>query len=173
MENLERLTKKELIELIDIYAKNQLALDGVWFQSIEAKHGMDEAMEHDRNVWRKHTEIEARRIKSFLNLPDNAGLKGLKKALSFRFNAMLNRTEAIIEGNTMRYYVRNCRVQTARARKGMPFHPCKSVGILEYAYFAKIIDHRIECETISCYPDVTDPGCACAWKFTLKENPED
>ena len=33
--------KAELIELVHIFAKNMLALDGVWFQSIEAKLGMD------------------------------------------------------------------------------------------------------------------------------------
>ena len=54
-ETIESLSKKELIELLDIYAKNWLAMDGVWFQSIEKKHGMDEAMEHDENAWRIFT----------------------------------------------------------------------------------------------------------------------
>ena len=34
-ENLNQYTKDELIELIEIYSKNWLAMDGVWFQSIE------------------------------------------------------------------------------------------------------------------------------------------
>lgn len=66
------------------------------------------------------------------------------------------------------YKVIDCRVQTARTRKGMPLHPCKSVGIIEYSYFAKEIDPRFDCETISCFPDITDPTCACCWKFTLQ-----
>ena len=32
---LEAYTKEELIDLIEIYSKNWLAMDGVWFQSIE------------------------------------------------------------------------------------------------------------------------------------------
>ena len=32
---LDKLSREELLELIDIYAKNWLALDGVWFQSVE------------------------------------------------------------------------------------------------------------------------------------------
>ena len=47
MDQLEQLSKQELIELVHIFAKNMLALDGVWFQSIETKLGMDEAIEHD------------------------------------------------------------------------------------------------------------------------------
>ncbi len=166
---IEELNREELIELVRIYAKNMLALDGVWFQSIEKKSGMEEAMEHDRNAWRKYTEIEARRIKDFLKLPDNSGIAGLKQALAFRFYAALNGDEIITEGdNVLIYRTLSCRVQNARARKGMPFHPCKSVGILEYTYFAKVIDERFECEAISCYPDVTDDSCACSWKFILK-----
>ena len=46
-EHLSSFSKEELIKLIEIYSKNWLAMDGVWFQSIEAKHGMEEAMFHD------------------------------------------------------------------------------------------------------------------------------
>ena len=164
---IENLPKEQLVELVNMLAKNTLALDGVWFQSVENKRGMDEAVEHDRNAWRLFTEIEARRIKTFLHLPDNSGIEGLKQALGYRFNGIVNRSEIHLEGNTLVYKVVDCRVQTARKRKGMPFHPCREVGIVEYTYFAKIIDDRFVCEAVSCYPLTTDPGCACAWKFTL------
>lgn len=36
-EILNSLSKDELIDLINMYSKNWLALDGVWFQSIEQK----------------------------------------------------------------------------------------------------------------------------------------
>ncbi len=166
---LESLSKEQLIDLIDIYSKNWLALDGVWFQSIEGKLGMDEAMYHDREAWRRFTVIEARRIKEFLGLEEHPGLEGLEKALRLRFYANLNTDSVEISGNTMVYSMVECRVQTARQRKGMPFHPCKSVGIVEYGEFARAIDDRITCECLSCYPDITDEGCCCKWKFTLHE----
>lgn len=170
MNSLDDLSKEQLKELIKIFAKNSLALDGVWFQSIEQKMGMNEAMEHDRNAWRRFTEIEARRIKQFLKLPDNSGLDGLERALAYRFIAYANpKVENIREGDRVLIHrVVDCQVQTARKRKEMPFHPCKSVGIIEYTYFAKTIDSRIECEALSCHPDITDNSCACSWKFTLK-----
>lgn len=165
---MDNLTNEQLKELVKIYARNIYALDGVWFQSIEQKEGMDEAMLHDQNAWRRFTETEAKRIKNFLKLPDNSGLDGLAKALSIRFSALANpAVEIKQEKDCLIYRVVDCRVQTARKNKGMPFHPCKSVGIIEHAYFAKIIDSRIECETLSCFPDVNDPSCACAWKFTI------
>ncbi len=164
---LKEYTKEQLIELIEIYSVNWLAMDGVWFQSIEKKFGMDEAIYHDIEAWRRFTVIEAKRIKKFLNLPDNSGLEGLEKALSLRFYANINDDQTVTEGNTLTYSAINCRVQRARQRKGMVFHPCKSVGIIEYSEFAKVIDSRFDCECISCYPDITDNSCCCKWKFTL------
>lgn len=168
-ELLNALTKEELIELIEIYSKNWLAMDGVWFQSIERKYGMEEAMFHDGEAWKRFTVIEARRIKEFLHLPDRAGLEGLAKALSLRFYANLNHDEIRIEGNTLTYRTLTCRVQQARERKQMEFHPCKPVGVIEYAGFAKVIDDRIVCKALSCYPQITDSSCCCSWQFTLHE----
>lgn len=48
---LEKLERSELIQLIEIYSKNWLAMDGVWFQSVERKFGMADTMEHDCNIW--------------------------------------------------------------------------------------------------------------------------
>lgn len=171
MENkeLEKLSREELLKLIEIYSKNWLAMDGVWFQSIEQKYGMEEAMEHDKNVWGSFSVIEAKRIKEFLNLPERAGIEGLKRALGIRLYANINNDEIIIKDNTLLYRTLDCRVQKARKRKGLEFHPCKSVGIIEYSGFAKTIDDRFECEALSCYPDVTDSTCNCSWKFTLKD----
>ena len=166
---LSKYSKDELIELIEIYSKNWLAHDGVWFQSIEQKLGMYEAMEHDINAWKRFTVIEAKKIKEFLTLPERAGLEGLAKALSLRLYANINKHDIKIEGNTMTYKVVNCRVQSARARKGLELHPCKSVGIHEYGLFAKVIDERISCTCASCYPDICDNSCACKWICTIDE----
>ncbi len=166
---LDSLSREELLELVDIYAKNWLALDGVWFQSVEQAEGMDAAMFHDARAWERYTAIEARRIKQFLRLSEHPGLEGLEKALALRFYGRLNQDECeYVEGKLI-YTMRRCRVQTARMRKGLPFHPCKRVGMVEYSGFAKAIDGRIACECLSCYPDVTDESCACRWAFSLTD----
>ena len=133
---LEKMERSELIQLIEIYSKNWLAMDGVWFQSVERKYGID----------------------------------GLKRALQLRLYANINEDEIIVDGNTLIYRTLDCRVQNARKRKGMEFHPCKAVGVIEYTGFAKTIDDRFECEALSCYPEITDETCNCSWKFILKDN---
>ena len=168
-EKLSRYSKEELIELIEMGAKNWIAMDGVWFQSVEKKCGMEEAIYHDEEAWRRFTVIEAKRIKEFLSLCEHPGIDGLKKALELRLWASMNNDTFEIDGNTLIYTSVDCRVQRARERKGMPLHPCRSVGIIEYEGFAKTIDSRFSCECLSCYPVITDSSCCCKWKFTLEE----
>lgn len=105
---LAELSKEQLLELIELYAKNWLAHDGVWFQSIEGKFGMAETMYHDEEAWKRFTVIEAKRIKEFLQLPENPGLEGLEQALHYRFYGNLNEHECIHDGNRLVY--RNCAV---------------------------------------------------------------
>ncbi len=59
--------------------------------------------------------------------------------------------------------MRDCRVQSARRRKGLPDFPCKSVGLVEYAGFAKVVDPRLRTRCISCPPDPHGGDVACAW----------
>ena len=73
-EFLNSFSKEELIRLIGAYSRNWLAMDGAWFQAAERDYGMDAAMELDRAAWRVFTVAEARRIKSFLQLPEQADI---------------------------------------------------------------------------------------------------
>jgi hypothetical protein len=170
IEKIEDLSRDELMELTNIYAKNWLAHDGCWFLAAEQKYGMDVAIELDTESWRKFTVVEAKRLIEFLDLGEDSGIDGLEKALRFRLYSTLNEDEVVVgdDGKTVVYYVKTCRVQAARRRKGLADFPCKSVGIVEYGYFAKTIDSRFESECISCPPEITNPDYYCIWRFTLK-----
>lgn len=92
-----------------------------------------------------------------------------EQLLQLRFYANINADRITVDGDTLVYSAVDCRVQTARARKGMPFHPCKPVGLIEYTLFAQTIDDRFSCECVSCHPDMTDTTCACKWRFELRD----
>lgn len=127
-ESLESLSREQLLELLSIYSKNWQAMDGVWFQSVEGKYGMEEAMYHDVEAWKRFTVTEARRIKKFLNLPEYPGLEGLEQALQFRFYANLSHYQLIRQGDTLLYRVLECRVQQARTRKTWGCTPVSPPG---------------------------------------------
>lgn len=168
-DELDTLSREQLIELLLDDSKNVIAMDGVWFQAIEKEQGMDAAMHFDEEAWKVYTRAEARRIKKFLGLEEKCGLDGLAKALQYRMVDRANPSETIIDGNKLVYKIKLCRVQEARTRKGMPLHPCKSAAVYEYSGFAEAIDDRISCRCLSCYPDVTDTTCSCSWEFCINE----
>ncbi len=112
--------------------------------------------------------FEAHSIKQFLGLGDQPGLDGLKRALRFRLYAFVNEQSITDETPTSFVFQMNdCRVQSARKRKGLEDYPCKSAGIVEYPTFAEAIDPRITTECIGCPPDDHPDDWYCAWRFTL------
>lgn len=166
---LQKLSKQELIAIIVDDAKNWLAHDGLWFQAVEQKFDIDTAIEIDTDAWEKFTVVEAKRIMARLGMEQGGGIPALVECLKHRLYARLNLQEAI-EVTDTRFVFRmvDCRVQSARKRKGLPDFPCKSVGLVEYAGFARTIDPRIETRCIACPPDAHPDDFWCAWEFVLK-----
>ena len=162
------LSEETLATLKEKVAVNWLANDGVWFQSVEFTNGMDKAKACNDSCWSRFSPFEAWSIRRFLDLPEHAGLDGLKRALQFRLYATIN-VQSIIEERPDSFILtmNDCRVQSARKRKGLDDYPCKSGGIAEYSTFAETIDTRIKTECVGCPPDEHPAEWYCAWKFSI------
>ncbi len=167
-EMLRQLSKDELIDLLEDAAKNWLAHDGLWFLAAEKKFDMESAIELDVRAWEKFTVVEARRIMRRLGIKAGGGLEALERALKYRLYAHINVQETIrVNERTLIFRMNDCRVQSARKRKGLPDFGCKPVGLVEYAGFARTIDPRIQTRCIACPPDEHPDEYWCAWEFTL------
>ncbi len=165
--NLAALSEQDLREIAKALSVNWLAMDGVWFQSVEEHFGMHTAKRANDTCWSRFSPIEASHIKEALGLPDSGGLDALEVALAHRLVSRIN--EASVErpdDRTLVYRLHRCRVQDARKRKGMDDYPCKSGGITEYTTFARTIDPHITTECIACPPDEHPADWYCAWRFT-------
>ena len=171
-EALRSLDKEALIRIVLDDAKNWLAHDGLWFQAVERGHGMDAAIEADRAAWERFTVIEARRIMERLGMKPGGGIPALLECLNHRLYARLNVQESVeVTDSRAVFVMRDCRVQSARKRKGLPDFPCKSVGLVEYAEFARAVDPRIQTRCIACPPDAHAADSWCSWEFTLTAEP--
>ena len=168
-EALFNMPKEKLTELIEGLGLNWLAGDGVWFQSVETKHGMLDAKRCNDSCWAWFSPFEAWSIKELLNLPQQSGIEGLKKALQMRLYAKINVQSIIDENhNSIIFQMSDCRVQAARKSKGMDDYPCKSAGMVEYTNFAQAIDSRIKTQCIGCPPDDHPKEWFCAWRFSIE-----
>lgn len=165
---LEQMSKEELIAVIVDDAKNWLAHDGLWFQAVEKMYGMDIAMDADREAWRHFTVIEAKRIMERLGMKPGGGIPALVECLKHRLYARLNLQDCIeLTDDRVVFRMLDCRVQSARKRKGLADFPCKSVGIVEYSEFARAIDPRITTNCLACPPDKHPDEFWCAWEFKI------
>lgn len=157
---------ESLLSLREGVAINWLANDGVWFQAVENKYGMNDAKRCNDSCWAQFSPFEAWSIKRMLQLPDNCGLEGLKQALQYRLYASVNKQSIHDETeNSFMFRMDDCRVQTARRRKDLPAYPCKSAGVVEYSSFAETIDPRIKTECVACPPDDLEREWFCGWRF--------
>lgn len=168
MNVFQDMTREQLLQVAENFAKNWLAHDGCWFLAAEETDGMDKAMDLDRAAWERFAAVEARRIKQFAKLGDNGGLEALETALNLRMYAILNEQHAEWNDDrtVLRFTMDACRVHTARERKGLPRFPCKSIGEVEFQTFAMTIDDRIQTTCLHCPPDAV-PGQYCGWEFRL------
>jgi hypothetical protein len=162
------MPREALINALNNTCINWLANDGIWFQAVESARGMNDAKRCNDSCWTRFSPFEAWSIKEFLGLPAQAGLEGLKTALQFRTYARINVQSIIDDGlDSVIFQMNDCRVQSARKKKGLEDYPCKSVGLVEYRTFAETIDSRIQCECIGCPPDQHPEDWFCAWRFFM------
>lgn len=166
---LSRVSREDLEGMLEDAALNWLAHDGLWFLAVEERLGMPAAIDLDAKAWESFTVIEAKRIMKRHGIAPGGGIPALAKALGFRLYAFINEQQVVEQTeDRLVFRMKDCRVQSARRRKGLPDFPCKPVGLVEYAGFARTVDPRIETRCLACPPDPDARDWYCGWEFTLR-----
>lgn len=163
------MDRDTLLKALKMFASNWLAHDGCWFLGAEERFDLDVAIDLDRRAWARFAEAEARRIGRTFGLPAEGGLRALERALGLRMYALLNEQHAewLDDGRRLRFTMDVCRVQETRRRKGLPDFPCRTVGEVEFATFARTVDPRLRTRCLHCPPDAPE-GLYCSWEFTME-----
>jgi predicted ArsR family transcriptional regulator len=97
------LTDKQRAEY---FHRSYTAADGLWFMKAEESYGFEAALELDEAVWRILPKIQARMLKSMMNL--DGGLEGLQQALSIRLAMEDFEFETKREGKSMQIIIGKC-----------------------------------------------------------------
>ena len=165
------MPQEKKLSLSKALAKNWLMQDGVWFQAVESEYGMNEAKRCNDSTWARFSPFEAHCIARLLKLSYRPGLTGLLRALNFRLYGRVNAQRGYFteDGKSLIFEMNECRVQSARKRKGLEDYPCKSAGLVEYSRFAEAIDDRIRTECLGCPPDSHPESWHCAWRFYIED----
>jgi hypothetical protein len=166
---LESLTKRELLSVIEMFSKNWLTVDGLWFTLVEDRYGLDAALDLDLKMWERNALIEARRIKKYMGI-ERGGIKGVLKAIRFLTVDPSNPFEYSMDGSNEAYiWYTSCLPQEARVRAGRGEFPCKAMGLACYGTVAEVIDPDVRVECVFP-PDDHPSGVWCKWRLTQSRN---
>ena len=167
--DLLSLPKETLVDIITMFSKNAIAIDGLWFTDVEQKFGLDTALEIDEWVWGRYGAIEAKRIKQMIKIDEEA-IAGLSQALNFQiWSPGIGDYEfPEVTENKVVFNVTSCRPQRARVRDGRGEFPCKPVGAALFKEFAKVIDPRFKMKCLLSPPDPHPEDLWCSWEFSLE-----
>ncbi len=167
-EFLMNMPKEQLIELMFTHLRNMWSVDGLYFVGIEDKFGTEAATEIDANVWSVMGKLEARRLREVLGFePDNIeAISNYIKATGWHLD--LEDVELEISDNKIIERNIDCRVQSARLKKGLDEFPCKPVRFGYLQSFFKELNPNIEVQCNQCPPDVHGDELWCEWQIWLK-----
>ncbi len=170
MEEYDKLPKQQLIELLRMYGRFALLLDGYWFLGIEGLHGTEEAIRLDEDVWRQFGKSEARLLKRFLSRDRVTSLEEICRIylLTPVFGNLGGRAE--IREDKCRLSVTDCHPQKARIRKNLGEFPCKTVG---QAYFESLLaemNPEIRFRCVVCPPDRHPDDLWCEWEVWMEKD---
>lgn len=100
---MAELTDKQIAEY---FKRSYRAADGLWFMKVEEKHGFESALEIDDEVWKVLPKIQARMIKSMLNV--EGGLDGLEKCIRVRLDLEEHGFQAERHGKVLEIHIIRC-----------------------------------------------------------------
>ena len=166
---LESLPKETLIELLKMFAKTWLITDGVYFQAIEERLGVDEAVKIDIRMWERITLYQARKLKELLGL-DERGPMAIARAQNYLISSLLDGFDIEFYENAPEKVVfacTRCSVQEARVRQGRGEFPCKPVGLIYHEKLIEALDPDVKLQCLACPPDPHPDDYWCKWELTM------
>ena len=164
IDEYQKLSKDQLIELAKLYGRLALTNDGLWFVSVEDLAGTEEAIRQDEIVWGRYGKAEGRLLKNFLSINVASTLEEICSVyLLTPIFANLGGKAEIRDGKCY-LSTTDCQPQKARVRQGLGEFPCKWVGKAYFEGLLKELNPDIRFSCLICPPDEHPEDLWCSWE---------
>ena len=167
LNELEKLSKDTLIDLIKMYSRNWMTLDGLWFSGVEERYGLEAALDLDTRMWKIGSMTEAKRIKKLLRL--GGGLENVLRAINFMSWAASFGYEYNLSADRAIWTCRRCLPQEQRIKAGKGEFACRPTFDACFKNVAKIIEPTVKVKCIFCPPGPHPDDAWCQWEFSLSK----
>lgn len=163
-------THEALEKLINTYARLYKALDGFWYLAVMDKHGNEEAMNHDIQVWEKLAAYEINKISRAFNITGN-NVESLMKAFQLTPWAWNIKSEyEMISPNHCIWKVRHCPTVDALERegKGREDEQCNNIEVRINEAYARAVNPDMKVTRLTTPPRKNKTDYYCTWEFKLE-----
>ena len=157
-----------LAELLSLYCKLYMALDGFWYLTTKERVGNEEALACDINTWERHAKYEMAKISKQLNIRGNDVVSVMK---TIQITPWLRQTQFKIEvknHNNAVLTVTYCPTLDALEREGegRENEICNMVDRKLFQDYASFFNPNIKVESLRLPPRKSGDEICCQWQFT-------
>lgn len=167
---LEDFSREKLIELVRLYTKLYIAIDGFWFLAVKEKFGEEAALDCDLWAWGKQIPYEMKRIGQALKI-EGRDLEAFMKTFQFEpwFVNMKYTFEKDGE-NKLTMTVTHCPTLEALEKegKGREKAICNYIEPALFQKYVQFFNPRGRVAAIKVPPRQNKEGLCCQWEFFLE-----
>jgi len=168
---LEALSKTELVELVGLYSRLFLAVDGFWYLAVKELVSEDMATACDLWVWDRYSPYELKRLIQLRSIKGN-DLKAFAKCFGFSTwfsNLAYEFTEEAV--NKLTLTVLECPTLQALEREGTGRENtiCRQVDPKLFQMYIQSFNPRGKAVPIELPPRMSGASVCCRWEFIIEE----
>jgi len=167
--DLEDFSSETLRELLRLYSKLYMGLDGFWYLIVMEKFGNDAALDCDIKVWERAGRYEMKNVTQQMNIQGNDAAAFMKALQLSPWYSTVKSQMEIVDPNTAILTVTNCPTLNALEKEGegRENQICKIVEPIIFKAYASFFNPDVEVTCLKAPPRESQDEIACKWHFKL------
>lgn len=160
-----------LVELLKLYAKLYIALDGFWYLTVKERVSNQEALACDIAAWEKISKYEMKMTRALLNIQGNDVVAMVK---AMQISPWFLHTEGKMEIRDQNHAVltvTRCPTLDALEKEGQGRENeiCNIFEPVTFKRYASFLNPNIETKCTKSPPRKSQDEICCRWEFTCSD----
>jgi len=158
-----------LRDLLRLYSRLYMGLDGFWYLTVMEKFGNDAALDCDIKVWDKAGRYEMKNVTRQLNIQGNDAVAFMKALQLSPWYSTVKSQMEIVDPNTAILTVTDCPTLNALEKEGSGRENeiCKIAEPIILRAYASFFNPDVEVTCLQSPPRESQDDIACKWQFKM------
>ena len=167
---LSDFSSDTLAELLALYGKLYIALDGSWYLAVKERVSNEEALACDIMTWERACKYEMAKVTKQLNIQGNDVTALMKAIQTTPFLQQMQFEIEVKNHNNAVLTVTYCPTLNALEKEGEGREDeiCNLVDRKVYRYYASFFNPDIKIECLKTPPRKSKDEICCQWEFKLE-----